>query len=259
MQFGKTFLVVLFSMVYIPLSHCVMIVGGGAFVFMRSVGISHGFASKWTASLAMQLCVYMTFSKVRIIYDPNFDPNRRSVFAQNHVSMLDGHIACTAIPHDFCGLMNAWHFHIPGYGWMMRYSGGIPVSPNKSGRTAELTAAARDRINRGLSILAYPEGHRTQDMKVAQFKRGVFFMARDANIPVVPLAVHGVHEVNCKGRYTFTPGEITVYVGPQLETCGLTDGQVHGLADKTRDIVSAFADTGVVSAAAPPGSHIRKG
>ena len=68
--------------------------------------------------------------------------------------------------------------------------------PRTAGRTAELTAAAQDRVKRGLSILVFPEGHRTRDMKVGPFKRGVFFMARDANIPVVPLAVHGIHQVN---------------------------------------------------------------
>ena len=245
MRLGKTALVVLFSMVYIPLSYLVMGVGGLAFISMRTVGVSHAFAYKRTAGLAMKLCVYMTFSKVRVIYDPNFDPERRSVFAQNHVSMMDGHVACASIPHDFCGLMNAWHFHIPCYGWIMRSTGGIPVYPRTAGRTAELTAAAQDRVKRGLSILVFPEGHRTRDMKVGPFKRGVFFMARDANIPVVPLAVHGIHQVNRKGKYTFTPGHITVYVGAQLETTGLTDHEVHDLAERTRGIVSAFAETGI--------------
>ena len=69
-------------------------------------------------------------------------------------------------------------------------------------------------------------------MKVGPFKRGVFFMAREANIPVVPLAVHGIHQVNCKGKYTFTPGQITVYVGAQHETSGLTDDEVHALAER---------------------------
>ena len=246
MQFCKAVLVVLFSMVYIPLSYVVMGVGGLAFIAMRALGISHAFACKRTAGLAMQLCVYMTLSKVRVIYDPNFDAERRSVFTQNHVSMMDGHIACVAIPHDFCGLMNSWHFNIPCYGWIMRSTGGIPVSPRKAGRTAQLTTAAKDRMKRGLSILTFPEGHRTRDMKVGPFKRGVFFMARDANIPIVPLAVHGIHKVNCKGKYTFTPGQITVYVGAQIETAGLTDEEVHALAEHTRQIVSVFAETGVV-------------
>ena len=246
MKFCKTILIVLFSIVYVPLSYAVMGLGGILFVLMRLVGVSHGFAHKTSAGLAMKVCLYMTLSKVRVIYDPNYDPQRRSMYAQNHVSMIDGHVACASIPHEFCGLMNAWHFHIPCYGWIMRCTGGIPVFPHKAGRTAEVTAAAQDRIQRGLSILVYPEGHRTVDMQVAKFKRGVFFMARDANIPVVPMAVHGIHQVNRKGKYTFTPGEVTVYVGAQIETTGLTDDDVNALAERTRDIVSAFADTGVV-------------
>lgn len=253
MAFMKTILVVLFSMVYIPIAYLVMGVGGVLFILLRVLGISHEFAHQRTACPAMKACVHMTLSKVRVIYDPNFDPERRSVFVQNHVSMLDGHLACTAIPHNFCGLMEAWHFHIPGYGWIMRSTGGIPVHPHQGGRTAELTAAARDRIKRGLSILAFPEGRRTRDLKVAPFRRGVFFMARDADVPIVPLAVHGIHQVNRKGQYTVTPGEITLYVGAQLETGGLTNDEVHTLAERTRDIVSAFADTGIVPA--PPPDH----
>ena len=244
MELGKRFLVALFSIVYVPMSYVVMGLGGLAFIFLRSMGVSHAFAHKRTAGFAMKFCVYMTLSKVRVIYDSHFEAERRSVFAQNHVSMMDGHIACVSIPHEFCGLMNAWHFHIPCYGWIMRSTGGIPVHPRQAGRTAELTIAAKDRIQRGLSILAFPEGHRTRDMKVGPFKRGVFFMARDANIPVVPLAVHGIHQVNRKGKYTFAPGQITVYVGAQQETSGLTDDEVHALAERTRHIVSVFAETG---------------
>jgi len=246
MKFIKAILIILFSVVYIPLSYALMGVGAILFLLMRAVGVPHGFAHKTTAGLLMSWCVHLTFSKVRVVYDPDFNPERRSVFAQNHVSMIDGHIACAGIPHEFCGLMNAWHFHIPCYGWVMRFTGGIPVYPRKAGRTAEVTEAAQDRVRRGLSILVYPEGRRTLDGEVGKFKRGVFFMARDAGIPVVPYAVHGIHEVNRKGKYTFTPGEISIYVGPQLETNGLSDDEVHQLADRTRDIVAQFVDTGMI-------------
>jgi 1-acyl-sn-glycerol-3-phosphate acyltransferase len=161
----------------------------------------------------MGACLKITLSKVEIIYDPDFDPERRSVFCQNHVNLLDAHAACASIPHAFCGLMNAWQFKIPFYGWIMRLADGIPVGEGAS-RYREVAAAARDRAAKGISILVFPEAHRTTDGKVHEFKKGVFLMAREARLPIVPprhprhvgpqpqgqLAVHAVQDHDLRRR-----------------------------------------------------------
>lgn len=193
---------------------------------------------------AMAACVRLTLSRLRVTYDPEFDPERRSVFCQNHVSVLDGHVACGVIPHAFCGLMNHTHFRIPGYGWIMRLARGIPVYPRASGRTAEISEAARERAAYGLSILTFPEAHRTLDGDVREFRRGVFFMARDAGLPVVPVAVRGLYAINRKGSWLFRPGTVDVYVGPQIETEGLSDEQVAELAKRVQGVIDTYVRTG---------------
>ncbi|MCA9520344.1 MAG: 1-acyl-sn-glycerol-3-phosphate acyltransferase [Myxococcales bacterium] len=193
----------------------------------------------------MALCVRLTGAKLNVIHHPDFDPARRSVFCQNHVSVIDAHIACATIPHHFCGIMNHWHFNVPGYGWIMKLANGIPVFPKKSGRTAEMTDAARDRVRRGISILAFPEAHRTLDGKIREFKRGVFFMARDAGIPVVPLAVRGIYELNHKGTNLFNRGtEVDVFIGPQFETKGLSDDELDRVIAEVRQMMIDWVEDG---------------
>jgi 1-acyl-sn-glycerol-3-phosphate acyltransferase len=246
MEYLKYLVLIPFSLVYVVVSYALMGLGGILFAVLKMFGVSHSLAHKWCAARPMALCLRLTFSRIRVIYSPDFDPNRRSVFVQNHVSMLDGHAGAVALPHEFCGVMNAWHFNVPCYGWIMRTTLGIPLYPHKDGRTAEVTAAARNRVDRGLSILVFPEGHRTRDGKVKEFKRGMFFMARDAEIPMVPFAVRGLGEVNGKGSYLFKPGTITMYVGAQVETKGLSDEEVRELALTMRDEIVHFVDTGEV-------------
>ncbi|MBC7172435.1 MAG: 1-acyl-sn-glycerol-3-phosphate acyltransferase, partial [Polyangiaceae bacterium] len=160
----------------------------------------------------------------------------------NHVNVLDAHTACAVIPQPFVGLMLAWHFHIPGYGWMMRATHGIPVHPGSAGRTDELVRHAKDRAAKGLSILAFPEGHRTLDGKVGPYKRGLFFMARDAGLPIVPVAVRGMFEVNQKGSFIIRPGDVTVYVGAQIETAGLDDEGIARLAASVQERVADYVE-----------------
>lgn len=192
----------------------------------------------------MALCLRYTGSSVEVLRHPAFDPKRPSVFCQNHVSLFDAHAACAAIPGPFCGLMNWWHFHVPFYGWLMRLSEGIPVPPERPGRLAEIARAARDRAEKGLSILTFPEGHRTLDGRVGPFRSGAFRMARDAGLPVVALASRGLFELMPKGTALVRPSRIELYVGPQVETAGLDDEGLGRAAEGVRATVAAFAERG---------------
>lgn len=195
--------------------------------------------SLWSASVFAKVLRFAG-ARLELHYDVAFDETRTSAFCFNHVSLLDAHTASRTIPQPFVGLMLAWHFRIPGYGWVMRTTNGIPVHPHSAGRTEELIAEARDRVAKGLSILTFPEGHRTRDGNVGPFKRGVFFMARDAGIPVVPVAVRGLYEVNKKGSWLFRPGAVSVRVGPQIETAGLDEHGITALAVTTQHAVAEY-------------------
>lgn len=196
--------------------------------------------SLWSAKKFARI-LDITKSDLNITYDPAFDPDRPSVFCQNHVNLLDAFTACAAIPQPFVGLMLAWHFKIPGYGWMMKATHGIPVHKGEN-RTQLLSNAACDRASKGMSILTFPEAHRTADGHMRPLKRGIFFMARDADLPVVAIAVRGMFEINRKGSGIINPGKVDVYVGPQVQTTGLDGDGISGLAQELGDAMSVYVD-----------------
>lgn len=185
----------------------------------------------------------ITLGRFKIIYDPKFDPKRKSVFCMNHTSVLDAFAASAAIPHTFCGVMNAWHAHIPCYGWLMVLSKGIFVRKKDRGRILEvITMEARDRLRQGFSVLAFPEAHRTRDGKIRPFKKGVFLMARDAGAPIVPMAVRGMYDLNKRGSYLFYPCPVALYVGAQVETVGATDQELWKISDEVRKTLVRFVE-----------------
>lgn len=72
-------------------------------------------------------------------------------------------------------------------------------------------------------------------------------MARDAGLPVVPLAVRGLHAICPKGSWLLRPGTIDVYVGPQVETAGLSDEEVGALAVRFQRAIGEYVRTGEFS------------
>jgi len=192
-----------------------------SYVTMISVGI-FAFPAKWLLGKqrahryvylpAFSSAITFAFVRVTVTKHPDFDPEETAVFMQNHVSVFDGPLATLAIPRAFVGLFNSWHFLVPGYGWFVKAAGGIGV-PSGSGRLRSIISQAKDRGADGLSILAFPEGHRTRDGNVRDFRKGAFVMAREAELPVIPLCVRGMWEVESKRGWLIRPGHVEVYVG----------------------------------------------
>ena len=182
----------------------------------------------------------------RRTYDPGFDPARTSVFMMNHTSMLDAHVACWAIRQPFCGIMHEHHFRVPVYGWLLRRANGIGVTQGSSGQRARVAKQMADRVRRGVSVLGFPEGRRTQNGRVLPFRHGLFLIARDVGVPVVPLCARGLWGVLRRGEWIIRPTPIDVFVGPQVETAGLTDEEVGALAARFARFTADFVERGVV-------------
>lgn len=189
----------------------------------------------------------VTLARRKRTYHPDFDPMRTSMFLMNHTSVLDAHVACWAIPHAFCGVQHAHHFDVPIYGWLMKRGNGIGVKKATAGQAQWVAEQVRNRAERGISIVGFPEGRRTQNGRVLPFRKGLITMARDGGLPVVPLAVRGLWQILRKGEWVVRPkAALEVYVGPQIEVDDLDDVEIGQLADNLYQFTANFVERGVV-------------
>jgi len=74
-------------------------------------------------------------------------------------------------------------------------------------------AYAGQAVDRGYSILVFPEGRHTVDGKINRFRTGVGLLAKNLNIPVLPMKIVGLFEVKQTGRKFARPGKIAVRIG----------------------------------------------
>jgi long-chain acyl-CoA synthetase len=94
--------------------------------------------------------------------------------------------------------------------------------PRKSGYRESFSFAG-DSVDRGWSVLVFPEGERTRTGQMAPFRSGIGLLATRLDVPVIPMRIDGLFELAKAGKRIAPPGRIRVSVGEPMRFDPRTD------------------------------------
>jgi long-chain acyl-CoA synthetase len=161
------------------------------------------------------------------------------LFASNHQSHLD-------TPAIFAALPRAWryrvavamakeffdaHFHPEGRGTLEALRSGalyrlaalffnaFPLPQREAGARRTLQYIG-ELLGDGWSVLIYPEGERTDDGSIRQFRPGVGMIASRLAVPVIPVRLEGLEKVLHKSWHMARPGPVRIAFGAPLRLVG---------------------------------------
>lgn len=177
----------------------------------------------------------------------NLDPDAPYVFAVNHQSQYDIFVLSGYLGHDFSWLAKKELFAVPLWGRAMRAAGYIPVDRSQGRAAMKSLAEAAGRIAAGTSVVIFPEGTRSEDGRLGEFKAGVMHLAIKAGVPVVPVAIEGTHGILPKGRLLPRTGGVTVRVGDPVDVSGYGPKEKQKLAQRIREEVGAMLPSHLVA------------
>jgi 1-acyl-sn-glycerol-3-phosphate acyltransferase len=146
-------------------------------------------------------------------------PDGSYVFVSNHLSYMDTPVVLANIPVQFRFLAKIGLFKIPLLGTHLARAGHIAV-PRDDARAAVKTmlTAAQTIRERGISLLIFPEGGRSETGELAAFKEGAAYIAIRAGVPLVPIALQGTREVLPFGSGQVQSGRVTMRIGDPVST-----------------------------------------
>jgi 1-acyl-sn-glycerol-3-phosphate acyltransferase len=137
-------------------------------------------------------------------------PQGVCLFVANHTSSADAPAVVGAIPRRIAIMLKESLFKWPIAGqafWSARF---IPV--NRRDRESAIASVERatEALKSGQSFLIYPEGTRSPDGRLQEFKKGAVVMGIKAGVPIVPMVCSGAHRIMKKKSLIIYPGEIVV-------------------------------------------------
>lgn len=203
-------------------------------LFEKSGHWQHRIAQAWArVSVLISGARVTVLNAARLTGEP-------AVYCSNHLSYMDTPVIFSSLPFQFRIVARHDLWKLPFIGWWLRRSGQVPVDvANPRASIASLASAVRT-LKGGMPLFIFPEGGRTETGEPAKFLNGPAFMAIRAQLPVVPMALIGTHELLPIHSNTIHPVPVTLAVGEPIETRGMTIRGVNDLTARLEEEIAAL-------------------
>ena len=193
----------------------------------------HRIAQRWARMVMRLIGVEVVVTGVE-----NLAPGQAYVFCSNHLSLIDTPLVFGYLPREFRILARHGLWRVPFLGWHLKRAGHMPVNREDARTGLRNLSAAAERVRQGMSVLIFPEGGRSPDGTMGEFKPGAAYVALKAGAPLAPFCIKGSREIHQRGSATLHPGQVELRLGRPIPTTGMSPRDARDLTALARQRIA---------------------
>lgn len=157
-----------------------------------------------------------------------------AVLVSNHASYIDSIVLMATVPLHYHFVADAKHATWPFVGIALRKARHLMVDRSTAAKRVECARAMATELERGTSLLVFPEGTRGRGPELLPFQLGAFRTAVKVGRPVIPIAVRGTRRVWPSGAMLLRRGSIEVVIPQPIEPEGHGRREMMRVRDRAR-------------------------
>lgn len=163
-------------------------------------------------------------------------PDRPVLYVANHQSMFDfpALLFCTKTPCGFVAKKET--LKLPLIRTWMSLIDCVFIDRQNPREAMKALNQTVDKLNEGKSMTIFPEGTRSKDGKLGEFKSGAFKIAQKTGVPIIPVYIKGSRSA-FEDTKRITKTTIGVTILPPVYTEGLTREEFRTLGDKIQQMI----------------------
>ena len=198
---------------------------------------------RWVHECSRIICALLydlfPFARRTIQGVENVDKNKPYVMVINHNSGFDIFTAYK-IPLNFRWVSKREVFWVPFMGPLLSIHGDIPIERgNPKQAMAKVSRLGKLWLKRGATVAIFPEGTRSKDGEIHNFKMGAFSLAKEAGVEILPVVMHGTRDVLKKNFMVNWRNELSVSVLPPISVEKVQNTDMPELINSTREMMLA--------------------
>ncbi len=190
-----------------------------------------------------RMTIRLTGSKVKVKGRENLPESGPYLVVSNHQSYMDIPLLVGYVDGRISFLAKKELKRLPIFNRILESAGGVFLDRRNSRSALKLFRSLSKDIKQYKKIIAvFPEGTRSPDGKIYEFKAGSLKLATMTNIPVVPVSISGTIDIIRKNRHFITPAEVRISIGEPIDTSTLTPQEKRTLSKLVRERIIEMQD-----------------
>jgi 1-acyl-sn-glycerol-3-phosphate acyltransferase len=143
----------------------------------------------------------------------HMDPSRSYVVMSNHLSYVDIVALFLALPVIPGFLAKRELTRVPFLSQALRSGGHVVIDRGQRANAMQTINLAAEQVRDGKTVLIFPEGTRGDTDTIGGFKKGGFYLAKAAGVPILPVGLRGTRDVFARNSVLVRPGKVEVHIG----------------------------------------------
>ncbi len=206
--------------------------------FDKNKKILHLYTCFWSSFYVWVLPLW----KVKVIGREKIDKKKTYVIVANHQSHLDILMVFLLFAH-FKWISKSEIFKIPFIGWNMRLNEYIELKRGDKKSIKRMFEKCEELILKGNSIFIFPEGTRSKDGSLQQFKPGAFVLAKKMKVPILPVVINGTRKALPKNTLKFHGiYEMSIKVLDEIPYEKFKDMDIPEISQMVRNIMLPYIE-----------------
>ncbi len=185
---------------------------------------------------------FMVPMRVTVVGRENVREGQSYIVASNHQSASDALVLVGWLRFDIRWVLKTELRSFPVFGWAAERSGQIYIDRSNPKAAYESLENAKNKIEGGVSITMLVEGTRTRTGELLDFKKGGFWLARELELPILPVTIcNTIHILPPKTLDQF-PGRAVLRIHPPVDTSRYDKDSYDELISDVKAIIQSGLD-----------------
>lgn len=172
----------------------------------------------------------------------NVPDDQAVLFVGNHISFFDIIVTYPLMKRPTGYIAKKEIKKVPFLSWWMYFVNCIFLDRKDPRQGLKSVLEASEKIKNGTSIFLFPEGTRSKDGKLAEFKDGGFKIATKAKAPIVPIGIQGTSDILENHFPIIKSGKVIVNFGKPVYTSEMSKAEQKSLPDLVREQVKELSN-----------------